>query len=325
MAKEEVVETTEQVEEQTSESTPETVETSEKAPQKEVTSEQVEQAKEAAQAYVANLKYKFLEQEKEFNPLLKDLVKTPEVEKLVKELHEKADGLDFIKPRFHETREKLKATETQYNQIQQEIASLGGLIKQGDLDTFFEKIELSPQKVFQWVLQKVQEQEMPPQQRAALEQARNEQKRAQMLETQTSSQQQQLQAYAVQARTAELELATTRPEVRSFADTFDAQVGKPGAFKQEVIKQGTLAFHTTGKDIPVEEAVRLVMDTYGRFISAGATAAKPTPGVVMPSQAAEANAAKAVIPNIQGKGSSPARKTFKSTDELRQLAQQMDN
>lgn len=321
MAKDEVVETPETTSEDTS--APEAAAETAAA---EATPEQAEAAKEVTQAYVANLKYKFLEQEKEFNPLLKDLVKTPEVEKLVKELHEKADGLDFIKPRFHETRDKLKATETQYNQIQKEIADLGGLIKQGDLDTFFEKIELSPQKVFQWVLQKVQEQEMPPQQRAALEQARNEQKRAQMLESQTSSQQQQLQAYAVQARTAELELATTQPEVRSFADTFDTQVGKPGAFKQEVIKQGTLAFHTTGKDIPVAEAVKMVMDTYGRFINAGATAAKPTPGVVMPSQETGAQTAKAVIPNIQGKGgSSPARKAIKSTDELRQLAQQMDN
>lgn len=285
-----------------------------------------DQAAVAAQvtaSYQPNLKYKFLEQEKEFNPLLKELVKTPEVEKLLKELHEKADGLDFIKPKFQTTREELKSVKTEYDTMQKSVQDLGKMIQQGDLDSFFENIQLSPGKVYQWVLQKLQEQEMPAEQRAFSLQAREQKRRADMLEQQLQEKSQLVQQNSSQTMELQLDFGLKSPEVKPFAEAFDAQVGKPGSFREQVIQRGLLA-ERTGADLPVEQAIKQVMEMYGRFMPAANTAEQAAPGFAAPqAQTQQAVAAKPVIPNIQGKGGSPASKKIKSIAQLREISAQM--
>ena len=285
------------------------------------------QAAVAAQvtaAYQPNLKYKFLDQEKEFHPALKDLVKTPELEKILKEFHEKADGLDFIKPKYQTTREELKSVRSEYATMQQQIQNLGKMIQQGDLDSFFEGIQLNPRKVYDWVLQKVQEQEMPAEQRAIYAQAREQKRRAALLEEQLQEKDQLVQQTTAQARAVELDFGLNNPDVKPFAEAFDAQAGKPGAFKKMVAQQGLLAFHETGKDISVEEAIQRTMETYGKFVKPHAGATQANPGLVQPQTAnPQLVQPKPVIPNVQGKGSSPATRKVSSIAQLKELAAQM--
>ena len=280
--------------------------------------------KAAVAAYQPNLKYKFLDQEKEFHPALKDLVKTPELEKILKEFHEKADGLDFIKPKYQSTRDELKSVRAEYATMQQQVQNLGKMIQQGDLDSFFEGIQLNPRKVYDWVLQKVQEQEMPAEQRQIYAQAREQKRRAAQLEEQLQAKEQLVQQTAAQARATELEFGLNSPDVKPFADAFDAQAGKPGSFKRLVAQQGLLAFHETGTDISVEEAIKRTMETYGKFVKPHAGATQADPGLVQ-TQAANPQLVqpKPVIPNVQGKGSSPASRKVTSIAQLKELAAQM--
>lgn len=285
------------------------------------------QAAVAAQvkaAYQPNLKYKFLDQEKEFHPALKELVKTPELEKILKEFHEKADGLDFIKPKYQTTREELKSVRSEYAAMQQQVQNLGKMIQQGDLDGFFQGIQLHPRQVYDWVLQKVQEQEMPAEQRAIYAQAREQKRRAALLEEQLQEKDQLVQQTAAQARATELEFGLNSPDVKPFAEAFDTQAGAPGSFKRLVAQQGLLAFHETGKDISVEEAIKRTMQTYGKFVKPHAGAVQADPGLVQP-QAANPQLVqpKPVIPNVQGKGSSPASRKVSSIAQLKELAAQM--
>lgn len=274
-------------------------------------------------AYVANMKYKFLDKEEDFNPLLKDMVKTPEVEKLLKEFHEKAAGLDFIKPKFHETRERLKSVESEFGSFKKEVEQLGSMIKNDDLDTFFSSIQMPQQKVFNWVLKKIHEQEMlqtmPPQQRMAYENGLQSKQKATQLEGTLSESQQRAEQAEARALSFELDLTLNKPDIQSFAQAYDTQTGTPGAFKNEVIQAGSLAYHTTKQTISVEQAVKEVMNKYGKFFQSQAGQTPPQgsmPGVQ------QTPAQKVVIPTIQGKSSSPVQKSVRSLSDIREIRKQ---
>lgn len=299
----------------------------EKAPEQDLTytaNEQTGAVSDAQKAaYVASLKYKFLDQEKEFNPVFKELVKNGDIEKALKELHEKSDGLDFIKPKYHETRERLKTVETDFGSFKKEVEQLGSMIKNDDLDNFFSSIQMPQQKVFNWVLKKIQEQEMlqtmPPQQRMAYENGLQSKQKATQLEGTLSETQQRIEQAEAKALSFELDLTLNKPDIQSFAQSYDAQAGTPGAFKNEVIQAGSLAYHTTKKTISVEQAVKEVMSKYGKFIQSQTGQAQlqnSAPGIQ------QAPAQKVVIPTIQGKSSSPVQKSVRSLSDIREIRKQ---
>jgi len=278
-------------------------------------------------AWTPNYKYKVYDQEKEFHKAFHGIIKDADTEKMIRELYEKADGLDTVKPRFHKVREEYNALKDEYTQVQQTISGLGEMIKKGDLDNFFSAIELNPRKVFQWVLDKLNYNQLPPEQRQMIEAKKQAEQQAQMYEMQNSQLQNQYQQALVQSRTIELDTALMQPNIKAIADSYDARLGKPGAFKEQVINQGKLAWYSQGKDIPVMEALSAVADMASKFIQTGqANGIAPqvngdATGQVQAGQ--QARQAPPVIPNVAGKSSSPARKMVKSVDELRALANSM--
>jgi hypothetical protein len=113
----------------------------------------------------------------------------------------------------------------------------------------------------------------------------------------------------------------SKPEVAAVAEAFDQRLGKQGAFREEVIKRGVLAHTTTGQDITPEQAISEVMGIYAAFVQpsqAGQMSPQMTPGAPQGT-----SKQTPVIPNVGAKNSSPTRKSPKSLDELRQLADQM--
>lgn len=275
------------------------------------------------QPYTPSYKYKVYDQEKEFNKIFHPLIKDHETEKLVRELYEKADGLDTVKPRFQKVREEYQTLKAEHTGMQEAIQELGQYIRQGDLDTFFEKIELNPTKVFKWVLDKINYQQLPPEQRAALDSQKEASRQAQMYQAQNQTLQQNYEQALAQARQLELDTALFQPEVRSLADAFDARLGKPGAFKEQVVNAGKLAYYSTGKDISVAEALEQVKAMAGNLVGQTGTQAPQVQMTGTPTQTPQAPKSPPVIPNVSGKGNSPAKKVIKSIAELRELGSQM--
>jgi hypothetical protein len=105
-------------------------------------------------------------------------------------------------------------------------------------------------------------------------------------------------------------------------------VGKPGAFRTEVIKRGKM-YAAMEQDAPVEQVVSEVLQLIGwqgqstqaqpNVQNGAGAAAAPAAGAGTPA----AGQAKPTLPNVRGKGTSPAQKVFKSTEELRKHARQM--
>lgn len=280
-----------------------------------------------ALAYTPNFRFKFTDSskdethEREFDDFVKGVIKDADTEKKVRELYEKAYGLDYVKPKLAQTREQYKAVQQEYQELQQGLQELSGFMQRGDLDSFFSAIRVPQEKIFQYVLDKLNYQGLSPEQKKAYDESRELQSRAYLQEKRLAEMEASLQQQAVQARTLELESALGNSEVRSIAEQYDARVGRPGAFREEVIRRGQMAYFSTGADIPVSQAIQETLSTVGRLISPQAMAQQGQQTGM--SGTAPAQTTQPVIPNVGGgKNVSAVAKQVRSLSDVESIYQE---
>lgn len=277
----------------------------------------------APAAFSPNFKFKVLDKEHEIPEFLRGAMKDAATEKQLKELHEKAFGLDVVKPKYQETKKQLDQVRGDYDRTNQEITRLGGMIRKNDLDSFFKALNISEDQVLRYALERVQYRELPLEQRMAVDQQAQERQRLASLETQSQTFEQRYYAEATANKGLQLDGSLAKPEVKSIVDAFDARVGTPGAFRAEVIKRGQLAFYATGQDISVEQAMKEVMVLAGGNVQPGGNpVAVPEASAGIPG-ATPAPAQPPIIPNVAGRGASPAKRAITSISDIRQRAREL--
>lgn len=269
---------------------------------------------EAKPAWALNPKFKVLDKEHEFDEFIRPVIKDAETEKKVRELYEKAYGIEPIKADRQSLREQLAEEKQRSAERDRGLEVLSSYIQNDDLDSFFEATNIPKSKVLKYALELVQREQWTPEQKAAWQQQRDTAARVTEYEQQNQQLMERQQQLMVQQREFELSTVLARPDITQIAQAYEAGMGTPGAFREFVINIGQ-AFAARGQDIPAEQAVNeAVKHLRAMNPSLGQTAAQPqgqaTPGVVMPNQ-------KPVIPNIQGRGTSPVRSTVKSLDDIK--------
>jgi len=279
-------------------------------------------------AYTPNFKYKYLSGdgsnrvEKEFPEFLRGIIKDEATEKQLRELHERAYGLDFVKADRQKQKERADQIEAQYTQQTQGLQKLAELRDSKDYDTVLEMLGISEDDFLQHAV-KVAQRRQNPQAAEVYAQQRQAARQAMTLEQENAQLKAQTEQYAVQMRTQELDGMLSRQDISQVAQSFDDRVGTPGAFRNEVIKRGQLYHAVHGQDISVEQAVGEVLSIIGAQPNAQANqpaaGQTPPPAVVTPQQA------KPVIPHIAGKGTSPTKRIAKSTDDLRAMRASMSS
>lgn len=269
-------------------------------------------AGETPAAYNPNFKFKVLDKELEFDELLRPLITNKEIEDKVRELYSKGHGIDHIKEQRQALQEKLGKLEPQYTSLNKGLDMLNSMVQKGDYFGFFNALKIPEEDILKYALSRVKYKELPPEQRAEQDRAYQEQQRLGYLE---NSNQQLLEMYqnqAVSQRSNELDSYLSRADIGQVVQAFDARVGQPGAFRDEVIKRGQYyASVGGGKDISVEQAVNEVMHLLGG-------AAQKAPSVNPATVAAQQ--AKPVIPNIKGRGTSPTKQAIRSVKDLKKFA-----
>lgn len=261
---------------------------------------------------------------------LKDAIKDPATEKEAIELLEKAFGLDPVKASRQEIRVERDTVKAELSKVTSSISDLRRTYARGDIDSFLQKLAIPQERMLQWALDKVNYSQLPPDQQRILDERQEAQRQAWAAEQQLSQVSEQSSEQIRQARQMMLTSSLARPEVKSFADSFDAKAGKPGSFFEKVVLAGQTAWNQSqGKvDLSPEQAIEQVMKEWGPFLQHQASSATGTP-----SGAAGAGAGKAaviaapaakpgVIPNVQGKSSSPMKAKPRSLDDLKKLSEQ---
>ncbi len=278
-------------------------------------------------AYTPNFKLKVMDQEHEIPEKFRAMIKDAESEKEVREIFEKAFGLDHVKPKLQVERQAREQYEQAYGQLSGQVQDLQKDYQRGDYDSFFKKLEIPFENLLQYVAQEIEYRKLPPDQRQIVDGRRQAEQRSYALEREQSTQTQQSQQMLTESVQHALDLTLARADVKTAAESYDSRVGKPGAFKSEVQKRGHFYWVTQGKLIPPGQAVEEVLGLVGGAPAPAGTPAAATPAAATPpvqaANTATAPKAPPVIPNVQGKSTSPLPKKPRSIAELKELAAQM--
>jgi hypothetical protein len=270
---------------------------------------------QATPPYTPNYKLKVMDREVEIDEMLRPLIKDQASEKKIRELVEKAYGLDFAKP-------KHEALQTQFNEFQQGFQQLGEMA-QGRLQEFLDFWKIPKEKLYEHVASLLNYEQLAPEEKARVDRERQLEAQARQGQLQHQQLLQRYQDEMAAVRVRELDTAISRSDISQVATEFDTRVGRPGAFRGEVVRRARMIAYETGKDISVDDAIKEVMSSLG-YVEAPAGGAG-TPASQAPTKVVAAVAQKKhpVLPNVGGGGASPVKKVVNSLGDLRRIRKEM--
>jgi hypothetical protein len=275
-------------------------------------------AASAAPAFTPNYKFKVMDEEKEIDEFVRGVIKDADTEKKVRELYEKAYGLDYVKPKYEELKKKLPETESKYTDLYSKVENLVQL-RDKDFWGFVQQVGLTKEQVAKHVLEEVKRLELPEDQKRMYDEFEQTRRREIELERQLQFEQARSQEMAVQERTFQLDTILNKPEIAAYAKAYDTAQKQTGAFKDLVVERGITAWHTQKKDITPEQAVQEVMARLGEHYRGSAAASTAQPQVVQASE----EKPLPVIPRVSGKAVSPTGKAPRSIDDLKRMAAEL--
>ena len=264
-------------------------------------------------------KLKVMDKEFDWDEDIKKIVTKDNYDKL-KEFHNKAYGLPFVKERYSQAKEenkRLKEVEQNFTQVNQNIDYITTLLNKGDLHTFFKALNIPDQTVMKYALDRASYYELPAEQKQEYDKNIESRQMLGVYEQQNALLQQQVQQQAVNTREQELSSYLSKPEVQQVASEFDTKLGRPGAFREEIIKRGQHAFYHTQNDISPDQAGNEVLNIFKNFINVGNAPQAIQPTITNPKD-------KPIIPNIKSGSQSPAKKLPKNIADLKEMAKQME-
>lgn len=279
---------------------------------------------EGASTYTPNFKYKIKGEEREFDEWIRPVVKDGETEKKLRRMYEQAHGLQHVEEHRNRLQREYGELNNKYSTLDSELTKLGSYVQNGDYGRFFQQMGIEGNKILQWAEQQKAEMALPPQQRAALQQQRAAQYKAEQYESEVLPDYERRLADA-RAKAVELELQfeIQKPHIQDFASRFDARAGE-GKFYEEILTVGDLLTQQNGGvEPPVQEVFNAVMMKWKPFL-AEAAPTQMTPPTQMEQAPQAQTASKKVIPNISGGGgASPIAKKPRTLADLKQLAKSL--
>lgn len=290
-----------------------------KEPEKEPEVQAAQAAPTESPAYTPNFKFKVQKNEYEIDPLFHGVIKDADTEKKVKEIYQKAYGLDIVKSAYERDSQEFKNVKTAHQHVMTQLSDIKEDYERGNMEGVFTKLGIPKEKVLQWLVNEAQYSELGPEQQDLIKKQRLAEERAYALEKQNMQSQQSYESLQAQIKRLELERVLDKPDVKSFSDEFDAKAGQPGAFWNAVAEHGEMVALTRKIDLTAEQAVNEVMKRYGMFYS------KPQSQQAQgPTQTNQQSQSKPpVIPNISGKSHAPVDRSPKSIEDLKKIAQQL--
>jgi len=266
-----------------------------------------------------NYTFKVMDQEREFDDFIKPVLTKDNYDQ-VKDLYEKAYGIDHVKTKNNTLKEentRLSGIEQKYNGQNQSLGHLGSLIQSKDWHSFFSELKIPEQEVLKYALDRVNYQDLSPSEKQEYDGNIESRQKLRNLETQNLQLQQTFQQQQLQARSSELDNYLNADQYRDIVNHFDSRAGQPGAFRDEVIRRGQMSYYTYGKDVPTQQVVEEVVKLYGNHVQTQTSPGTENTQGFQPQQQNVASNTKPVIPNLRSGSGSPARKLPNSIDDIR--------
>ena len=270
----------------------------------------------AAESWTPNYKVKAYDNEYEIPENFRSYI-NQENEKNFKEVFERSFAFDTIKQKYKDAHSKYQEVNGKYDNISKNLDKLSKYVQSGDFDNFFSSIQIPEAEIQKWIYNKLQIQSLPQEQQQLYNKNSEYQKQLSSMQEQYEEMQSKLgefesykQEQAIQQRHSELDSAIVNSEYKSLAESYDARVGQPGAFKNEVILRAAAVANATGKDLSVQEAVQ----EFAKLVAWNQQNGGQAAGVAQKGQG------RPTLPSVSGKASSPVAPQVKSIEDLKKLA-----
>lgn len=263
--------------------------------------------------YVPNTKYKVLDKELEFDPKLHKHL-TKETEPLIRELYEKASGLDAVKQSRDQFRAQAQETEATLQSFAGQVNEVMGLLKSGDLEGFFQQVQLTDDQIAKYILEKARIAQLTPEERSVYTERDLLRRRNANLAKEHQSASTEAQTTATQARMQALDIHLAAPEQAPLVKEFESRNGA-GSFRKSVAEYARSVWYSEKKDLSPEEATKAFIKFAGLQMP---TTAAPKPGTVDVSKRVVSKPKAKTIPNYgSGQASVTSEKKPKNLDELK--------
>ncbi len=289
-----------------------------------------------APAFTANLKYKVMDKEHEIPKEFAGLIKDAESEKKVREIFERSTGLDVVKENLTLARNERDQARKGHFELNSQVNDLKSTyqaaIQSGDmhkLDAFWKKLDIPQDVLMEYALAKVKLQELPAEQRNAVLAKQNAEFQAEEIRRQQATLSTGYLEQRQQMTQMMLDQTLMQPKNQAAAADFEARVGKPGMFREEVRRWGEQEWlRSQGRNyMPPDQVVAAVIQHYGLNTEGKPVVTEPV--APAPNRDPRQNViVKPVqtIPNLGGGGSqSPLKSKPKSIEDLKKMATRAAN
>jgi hypothetical protein len=204
--------------------------------------------------------------------------------------------------------------------VEKSLTHLSKYVQKKDYASFFESLQIPKEDIVKWTINELKYEQLPLEQKQAIEQQRNLARTQEQFETQQETHQRQMQEFAQQ----QLQFELSKPDVQTAMQTFDQRAGRPGAFQQEVINRGAYYEQVHGKTVPASLLVKELLAFVSPSGQQAVPQVDPQGQQLTPSQGVQTQEAKPTIKVFQSGGnSSPVKKQVNSIDDLRKLRSEM--
>lgn len=269
--------------------------------------------------YSPNHKFKAQGRELEFDDWAKSAAKDAATESKIRDMHEKAYGLDSVKQARQALQTELSDTQERLATTDRAIDTIAEYAKVKDWDSFYEALNIPKNDVLKYALELVKREQLPPEQREQWEASRTSQQELKYYQEQNATLQAEREQSLVDQRSGDLDNEISKTGNSDVALAYNNGMQDHNAFRNFVIRIGQ-AYAAQGQDISAEQAVNEA--TRQLRASQPQTRLEPTAqqgkNVVPPSK-------KPVLPNIQGRGTSAVKSSVRSLDDLRAKAKEFSS
>jgi len=267
-------------------------------------------------AYVLNAKYKAMGEEREMEKWLQELIKDEETEKKVRDLVERAAGVDHYLPQF-------KSLKQEHLSLTKGLDVINGHLQNKDYGKFFGAFGLTDLDVLRYAQERVKYLSLPEDQRAALDAQQAQRDELARVQAEQATVAEMMADLRSQNLDMGLRMVMQHPQVTPVIASYP---GGEQAFYRDVAQNAFVYEVQTGQEISPDQAVMLFMQQRGLSASAGQVAMPPAqvPGapvqgqVATPaSQPAQLKAEPApTLPKVPSQGTSPAKKMVSNMQDL---------
>ena len=258
--------------------------------------------------YEPNLSYKVKDEEKQFADWLASVVTDKEKEDYLRDIYTKADALEGYKEKYSKVEEE---ADMYYNQTQQLTAAFKAIQNFRDnqeYDKLQQALGLSDEQLVQMALARVDEQNLPPEQKEAIQMKREYERKQREYEQRMSQFEQQQAEQRIQSEINQLTSLVESEQVRPIAEAM-AQRGQN--FVEQVLAMGQYEYKRTGVEPSIESVVNKIAQQNSWILEQAKQEVQSLPVVEK----------KKTLPTVNGTGATRASAPkIRTLEDLKKLA-----